>query len=81
MYPLATITSFFGWCSVIGIMLLTFSSIMVISLRHKTAQIHGKMFHLEEDQLSKLYFQYLAQFKIALIILNIIPYFALKIIG
>ena len=70
-----------GWCSVINIGLLMFSSIFVIALRTTASRIHGKMFNLDEKYLSQAYFQYLAQYKIAIIVFNVVPYFALKIMG
>ena len=76
-----TLRAFLGWCSVINIGLLMFSSIFVVALRGTASRIHGKMFNLDEKYLSQAYFQYLAQYKIAIIVLNIVPYFALRIIG
>ncbi len=70
-----------GWCSVINIGLLIFSSISLIAIRGVASRIHGKMFNLDEKDLSRAYFQYLAQYKIAIIVFNIVPYFALRIIG
>jgi len=70
-----------GWCSVINIGLLMFSSIFVIALRGTASCIHGKMFNLDEKYLSQAYFQYLAQYKIAIIVFNVVPYFALRIVG
>jgi len=70
-----------GWCSVINIGLLMFSSILLIAIRGVVSRIHGKIFNLDEKYLSQAYFQYLAQYKIAIIVFNIVPYFALRIIG
>ena len=78
---LANIREFLGWCSVINFGLLISSVIFVIAFRNKIAAIHGKMFDLDEKEVSKMYFNYLANYKIAIIVLNIIPYFALKIMG
>ncbi len=36
---------------------------------------------MEEADLSKAYFQYLAQYKIATLVFNVAPYIALKIMG
>ena len=38
------------------------------------------MFDLDKVYLQQAYFKYLAQYKIIIIIFNIVPYFALKII-
>ena len=70
-----------GWCAVINIGLLIFSAIFVVSLRGPISRIHAKMFNLNESDISLAYFRYLAQYKIAIIVFNIIPYFALRIVG
>ncbi len=70
---------FLGWCSVINIGLLIFSGIFVVLFRGPISRIHAKMFDLDESNMSRAYFQYLAQYKIAIIVFNIVPYFALRI--
>ena len=43
-------------------------------------KIHRKMFGLSEEVLSKEYFRYLANYKIAIFIFNLVPYLALRIV-
>lgn len=81
MNTIESVQEFLGWCTVINIGLLTVSAIAVITLRSTISAIHGKMFKLDEHELSRLYFQYLAQFKILVIIFNIVPYIALKLMA
>jgi len=72
---------FFGWCSVINIVLLMISALLLIFLKEPVAKIHSKMFSLDQKVIEQAYFYYLGNYKIATIILNIVPYFALKIIS
>ena len=81
MNTIATLREFFGWCSVINIGLLILSSILIIVLRRTVSRLHGKMFNLDERFMSQAYFQYLGQYKIAIIVFNVVPYFALKIMS
>ena len=81
MNTIETIREFLGWCTVINIGLLVLSSILIIALRGTVSRFHGKMFNLDEKYLSQAYFQYLGQYKIAIIVFNIVPYFALKAMG
>jgi len=74
-------SEFFGWCSVINTALLIFTSIFILLLRGPISRIHGKMFNLDETKVSFAYFQYLAHYKIAIIVLNIVPYIALRIMS
>ena len=76
-----TMRAVLGWCSVINIGFLMFSSILLIAIRGTLSRIHGKMFNLDEKYLSQAYFQFLAQYKIAIIVFNVVPYFALRIVG
>ena len=81
MNTIEVIREFLGWCSVINIVLLIFSAILIIRIRKSVAILHGKMFNLDENYLSQAYFQYLGQYKIAIIVFNIVPYLALKFMG
>lgn len=75
------LVTFLGWCSVINILLLTFTSLLLILLKEPVSKIHSRMFALDQTTVRQAYFQYLANYKIATLMLNIIPYFALKIIS
>jgi hypothetical protein len=78
MNSLEAVTAFFGWTTVVNFALLFVSSIMVITTRRAISRIHGKMFGLETADLSRAYFQYIAQYKIAIIVFSLTPYIALK---
>ena len=75
-----TLTELLGWVTVVNFALLVFSTIMLILLRGWVSNIHSRMFGLGEQDISRAYFQYLAQYKIAILMLNLTPYIALKII-
>ena len=79
MNSLEAVTTFFGWTTVINFALLIFSSIAVVAARGAISRIHGRMFGLEPVDLSQAYFQYLAQYKIAIIVFSLAPYIALKL--
>ncbi|MBL4699712.1 MAG: hypothetical protein JKX85_00500 [Phycisphaeraceae bacterium] len=75
------LTQFLGWCSVINLAVLIVVAVFIISLRGPILKIHGRLFGLQELELSRLYFQFLAFYKSAVIILNLVPYIALKIMA
>ena len=81
MNTLEAVTAFFGWTTVINFVLLFVSSTMVITIRGAISKIHGRMFGLETADLSRAYFQYIAQYKIAIIVLSLTPYIALRIMS
>jgi len=81
LYSIETITAFFGWCTIINYGILIFITIFIVLMRGWMSGIHSKMFVLSEEDLSRAYFQYLAQYKIAIFFFNFAPYVALKILG
>jgi len=76
-----TLRIFFGWCIVINIGLFILSSILIISLRGIVSGLHSKIFNLDQQFISQTFYQYLGVYKIILIVFNIVPYFALKIMS
>ena len=81
MISLSQLATFFGWTTIINIVLLAISSIAVIAFRGSISVMHGKMFGMETADLSRAYFQYIAQFKMAIIIFSLTPYIALKLMA
>ena len=81
MNSIETLTTFLGWSTAINIGALMFASIFLIFMRGTILKIHSKLLGLSEADLSRAYFQYLAQYKIAIIIFNLVPYIALRIMA
>jgi hypothetical protein len=81
MVSTETVTELLGWCTAINFGLLIVASIALALMRGSISRIHSKLFGLDEVDLSRAYFQYLAQYKIAIIVLNLVPYIALKVMA
>ena len=81
MQDIDTLTGFFGWCSIINIVMLCIATLMLTLMRDLISGIHSKMTGLSQSELSVAYFQYLANYKIAIVMLNLVPYIALKLIN
>ena len=79
MIEMTTLTTFLGWCAVINIALLAFSTVMIVVMRTQVAGFHGKLFGVSQSEVSKSYFEYRGNYKLATLVLNIVPYIALKI--
>lgn len=79
MFTIETFTTFLGWCSVINMSIFIISALSIALVKKPIIKIHGYLMGVEQETLPNLYFQYLGNFKIAVIILNITPYIALKI--
>ena len=76
-----TLTTFLGWCSVINIGVLLFSTLMMIVVRDFAIKLHSSLFGVNPEELPLIYLQYLGNYKIAIIVLNIVPYIALKVMA
>jgi hypothetical protein len=81
MMTTEVLTAVLGWSAVINLVILVFSSLTVIVMRGPITRTHSRMFGLDEKDLGRAYFQYLGEYKIAVIVLNIAPYLALRIVG
>lgn len=75
------ITTFLAWLSIINIVLLGFSAIMILVFKDLITQIHSKLFKLSSTELMPIYFRFLAQYKLLIIVFNVTPYIALKLMS
>lgn len=73
------LTTLFGWLSIINIVLLSFSAIMILAFKDFITQVQSKLFKLSATELMPIYFRFLAQYKLLIIVFNVTPYLALKL--
>ena len=81
MESMQTIREVLGWSTALNVGILLFSTIVISVAGAPIKRLHAKMFDMSEGDLSRAYFQYLAQYKIAVLVLNLVPYLALRIAG
>ena len=81
MITLSQITEFLGWVSIINISFLTFATLSIVLMREKISSIHGKMFGINREDLSQIYFNFIANYKILSLVFCVAPYVSLKIMG
>ena len=71
----------FLWCAVInyGVLLVWF---LFFILAHDLMQrLHGRWFQLSRQQFDVIHYAGMAVFKLGIILLNLVPYIALRIVG
>lgn len=73
--------TFLGCSSVINILILLFTTVMLAIFKGFVINTHSKLMNIPADELPKLYFNYLANYKLAIIMLNIVPYISLKLMS
>jgi hypothetical protein len=81
MMELTGLTSFFGWMTAINILVLIIVSLAVLTMRGLMATLHSRMLGVPEADLPALYFQYIANYKVAVFVFNLAPYVALKLMA
>lgn len=81
MISLHELTTFLGWCTAINIGILLFSTLITTLTKSFAASLHSKLFHLDPASLPKMYFDYLGNYKILIMVFNLVPYLALRIMG
>ena len=78
---LEILTQWIGWCAVLNTGILFVSSLVLVAFKKPLAIWQSQLFGIDPADLLRLYAQYLSQYKIAVLIFNIVPYCALKIIA
>ncbi|QBG36447.1 DUF6868 family protein [Litorilituus sediminis] len=81
MNNLNEMTLFFGWCSLINIGILMLTTISLTLFRTSISKIHAKLMQVEEKTLPSLYFNYLANYKVLILVFNLVPYLVLKMMA
>lgn len=79
MDQIIVIKSFLGWCSIISICFYGISTLILTIFRKDILSLHSKIFNLDKASLGLEFYKFLAIYKIAILMFNIIPYLALVI--
>ncbi len=77
---LKTLKTFFFWMTVINFLILVISTCGVVALTQEIKSIHSNIFHVSSDELSQIYFEYLAWYKLLWMIFNLVPYISLRVV-
>ena len=80
MVDTETLQSFFGWCLVVNTVIMMFSFFALMIFRNSIKKIHSDLMDVEQKKLPDFYFDYLAKYKIAILVFNLSPYIALSLI-
>ena len=81
MNSIETLTTFLGWCTVINIGLLLFAVLAWIPMKEVLAEFGGRMFGVTKEELKVTFLRVLMQFRAGIVVLNLVPYVALKIMA
>lgn len=72
---------FLGWCTLINMGLLLWWFLAIVFLRDFVKRMHGKWFKLSDEDFDKLHYAGMTLFKIFVLVFNLVPYLAMRIVG
>ena len=70
---------FLGWCTAINLGVYILSALFIFGFKNFTINIHSKISGVKSSELPHLYFNYLGNYKIGILLFNLTPYIALKL--
>ena len=76
----ATLTSFFMWCTIINVSLMSFWAVMIALAPNLVYRTQRFWFPLSKETFTVVMYAFLAVFKIMVIVLNLVPWIALLIV-
>lgn len=71
---------FLGWMALVNGAILIIGTLVLAMAREWIMNIHSAMTGVDRVDLPVLYFSYLGNFKIAWIMLNLVPYLVLRLV-
>lgn len=72
----------FAWSSAINIGILLFWLLLLLLLAHDFVyRFHGKWFKLSEEKFDAIHYALIGFVKLSIILFNIVPYLALRIVS
>ncbi|TPE53636.1 DUF6868 family protein [Amaricoccus solimangrovi] len=78
---LAQVTAVFGWMTVINLAVYAFAAACVILGGDRLAAFQSRLMGVPPSDWPRLYVDYLGRYKIAIMVFNLAPWLALRIVG
>jgi len=77
----ASIANFFLWCAIVNYTILIVWFVAMVAARDTIYKLHSRWFKLTEERFDGFMYLGMAIYKILVLVLNVAPFIALKIIG
>ena len=78
---ISTIRAFLGWCAILNIGLLLWWFVMFACVHDWVYKVHSRWFKVSVERFDAIHYAGMGIFKMAIFVFNVVPYFALRIIG
>lgn len=72
--------SFFGWCSLINVVLLTFWALIFMAAPELVYRTQSRFFPIPRETFTTVFYCFIGVFKVLVLVFNLVPYVALSII-
>ena len=76
-----TLAAVLGWCTAINFGLLILWGLMFMIAPGLVYRTQSKWFPLSQETFHVVFYSFLAVFKIVVVVFNLVPYLALRIVG
>lgn len=75
------VTAVFGWMLLINLAVYTLAAVFIVFARDWTAKLEARITGVPEGEWPRLFIDYLSRYKVAIMVFNLAPYVALRIVG
>jgi len=72
---------FFGWCTVINMAIYLLTVVSITLFKGLVLRANMRIFSINEEDVSRVSFQYVGAYKLAITVLCFTPYIALKLMS
>ena len=81
MNSIETLATFFGWCTILNIIAIIIVFLFFSAFHEFFGRITAKMFGVSEQAAKETFLRIFMQYRVAFVVLNLVPYIALKIMA
>jgi hypothetical protein len=78
---LEQLAALLGWMTVINMVIMVLSAILLAGLKGILGRYHSKLFAVSAEEVAAASCNYLGRFKVLIIVFNLTPYIALRLIA
>ena len=72
---------FFMWCLVINLAVFVVWFVTFLSAGSTIYRIHARWFDISREKFASIHYRLMAQYKLAILVLNFVPWLALRILA
>ena len=76
----AELTAVFGWMLVINLVIYTWAALWIVLARDWISNLQARIMGVPAEEWPAYYIDYLSRYKLMLIVFNLAPYLALRIV-